>query len=90
MHADSFPPELAVFSVIVAIFGAVCVFFIDVIFAVGITRDGDRIREKGGDTLFVGPTMWGIGVLVGSFLVVALYWLVHHSSLRVSADPSPH
>jgi len=86
MHVDSFPPELAIFSAFVAVFHAVCVFFSDVLFAVGVTRDGDRIREKGGDTFLVGPTVWGLGVLVGSFLVVALYWLVHHSILRASHD----
>ena len=87
MHVDSlFPPELAVLPMLVGAFLAVCVFFVDVLFAVGVTRDGDRIREKGGDTFLVGPTVWGLGVLVGSFLVVALYWLVHHSSLRASHD----
>jgi hypothetical protein len=83
IHNDGIPVELTVATVV---FLAMAAFLVNVVFAIGITRDGDRIREKGGETMFVGPNAWALGVLVGSFLVVALYWLVHHSSLRVRAD----
>jgi uncharacterized membrane protein YadS len=83
IHNDGIPVELTVATVV---FLAMAAFLVNVMFAIGITRDGDRIREKGGETMFVGPNGWALGVLVGSFLVVALYWLVHHSSLRVRAD----
>ena len=88
LHPESSPPEFFIFSIVLAVFLGVAVFLIDVLFAIGITRDGDRIRERGGETRFVGPTVWGLAVLVGSFLVVALYWLVHHSNLRAAPDQS--
>jgi len=83
IHNDAIPPELTILTIV--FFGAAA-FIVNLLFAIGITRDGDRIRERGGETRFVGPNAWGLGVLVGSFLVVALYWLVHHSSLRAPAD----
>jgi len=85
-HPESSSPEFVILSVVLAIFLGVAVLLIDVLFAIGITRDGDRIRERGGETRFVGPTVWGLAVLVGSFLVVALYWLVHHSNLRATPN----
>jgi hypothetical protein len=62
---------------------AAALFLINVIFAVGVMRDGDRIRERGGETFLVGPTWWGLATLFGSIVVIALYWLVHHSTFRV-------
>jgi hypothetical protein len=67
---------------------AAALFLINVVFAIGVMRDGDRIRERGGDTFLVGPTAWMLATLFGSIVVIALYWLVHHSSFRApSAKP---
>jgi hypothetical protein len=67
-----------------ALFAAV-LFLINLVFAIGVMRDGDRIRERGGDTFLVGPTAWMLATLFGSIVVIALYWLVHHSSFRAPA-----
>ena len=64
------------------IVAGIVLLLVNILFAVGVMRDADRIREKGGDVVFVGPGSWAFGVLIGSFLVVALYWLTHHSTLR--------
>jgi hypothetical protein len=55
-HNDGIPVELTVASVV---FLAIAAFIVNVIFAIGITCDGDRIRKKGGETVFVGPNAWG-------------------------------
>jgi hypothetical protein len=78
-------PEFAVAGISLAAVCALILFLVDIAFAVGVMRDGDRIREKGGEVTFVGPGAWAMGVLVGSFLVVALDWLIHHSSLSKPA-----
>ena len=58
------------------------VLLINLLFALGVLRDANRIQDRGSEPMFVGPTVWFFGVLFGSFLVLALYWLMHHSSLR--------
>jgi hypothetical protein len=74
---------LAFFTILCAIVGGAILLVVNLIFAVGVMRDGDRMREQGREPTFVGPNGWALGVLVGSFVVVALYWLIHHSSLRI-------
>ena len=61
---------------------AVAVLLVNLLFALGVLRDANRIQDRGSEPMFVGPTVWFFGVLFGSFLVLALYWLMHHSSLR--------
>jgi len=55
---------------------------VNLLFALGVLRDANRTQDSGREPLFVSPTVWFFGVLFGSFLVLALYWLMHHSSLR--------
>ncbi len=75
-------PVFALLAFAMTVIAGAALLLSNVIFAIGVMRDGDRIRERGADTQFVGPAMWALGVLVGSFAVVALYWVVHHSTLR--------
>ncbi len=80
---------LAFFTILFAIVGGGALLFINLLFALGVQRDGDRLREKGREPMFVGPTVWFLGVLIGSLPVVALYWLVNHSNLRAVEAPPP-
>ncbi len=52
---------------------------------IGISQDAKR-RESGG-LLFFGPNFWGLCGLVFGLLGLAVYWLIHHSSLRRSVPP---
>jgi hypothetical protein len=61
---------------------------VNLLLSIGVLRDGIQLRAKGGDTKFASPAVWGLAVMIGSFLAVALYWLIHHSSLRAST-PKP-
>ena len=54
---------------------------LNLLFALGVLHDAHRLHDKNHGPLFVGPTVWFFGVLFGSFLMLALYWLMHHSSL---------
>ncbi len=60
-------------------------FLLNLLFALGVLRDAHRRQDRNRELLFVGPTTWFFGVVFGSFLVLALYWLMHHSSLSGSA-----
>jgi hypothetical protein len=48
--------------------------------AVGIASN--RIAGRGEPLTFFGPTLWIVATLVGGVFVAALYWLMHHSTLR--------
>lgn len=61
---------------------------INLLFALGVLRDAIKFQDNSKGPMFVGPTVWFFGVLFGSFLVLALYWLMHHSSLRGSDSAS--
>ena len=79
---------LAGFGFWIALIGGVWLFLVHVAFAIGLWRDGDGRRQKGMEVAFVGPGTWAVSVLVGSFLVVALYWAIHYSTLRASPSQS--
>ena len=57
---------------------------VNIILALAVHRDGKRI----GPGLFLsGPVLWGWAVFVSGILGVAVYWLVHHSTLRPTVPP---
>jgi hypothetical protein len=90
MFIASIGPEFALFTLGPLALLAAALLVINAIFAVGVMRDGDRIRERGGETFLVGPTWWGVATVFGSIVVIALYWLVHHSSFRAPSIAREH
>jgi len=56
-------------------------------FAAGVTTDAKRLSGPGGGLFLVGPNMWGFATLIGGIWVAAVYWLIHHSSLRSKEPP---
>lgn len=57
------------------------------LFARAIRTDGDRLELLGQGTWFVAPVVWSAATLLGGVLTVAVYWLLHHSSLSVQRRP---
>jgi len=57
-------------------------------FAIAILRDAEflwkHLRRR---TFFVGGGFWAFATLVGGIIVVALYWAIHHSTLRLQSPP---
>jgi uncharacterized membrane protein len=74
----------AAWVVLVWIFTAI----IHVGFAIAILSDAElqwkHLRRR---TFFVGGGFWAFATLVGGIFVVALYWLIHHSTLRPQSAP---
>jgi hypothetical protein len=52
---------------------------VHVIFAIGVYRDASANRSS---TVLIGPVGWMLATLGGGVLTIALYWAIHHSTLR--------
>jgi len=58
---------------------------INIIFAIAVLKDSYRmIRIYNRGTYLVGGGTWALATLVGGVVTAAIYWLIHHSTLRVN------
>jgi hypothetical protein len=58
---------------------------VHIFFALAVLRDAqrhERLLHRG--TFLVSAGLWALATLVGGVIVVAIYWLIHHSTLRPS------
>ena len=60
-------------------FGGVIV---HIVLAMAVWQDGKRLDRDGRPTFFVDPFFWALMTLMCGLLVVLVYWLMHHSTLR--------
>ena len=54
---------------------------IHILFAGAIAKDAGRLGKQGATTFLVSGITWAFATLIGGVAVVALYWLVHRSTL---------
>lgn len=66
------------FWVVVAALVTIAIHFF---FASGVKEDAEQLRAEKRGPLFVSPIFWALATLLGGFPIVALYWLMHHSTL---------
>lgn len=55
---------------------------VHIIFANAVGNDADNFIRNGQPTQLVGPRAWALAILLGGVFVAAIYWLIHHSTLR--------
>lgn len=51
------------------------------LFASGVAKDIGNFHRKGIPTQFIPGMAWVLATLIGGIWVLAVYWLMHHSSL---------
>ena len=57
-------------------------------FAFAVLSDAGTLSgQNGRRSVLVGTELWALATLLGGVFVAALYWLLHHSSLR---PQTPH
>ncbi|MSR63679.1 MAG: hypothetical protein EXS08_14720 [Planctomycetes bacterium] len=67
---------------VVSIAAAAGLILVNFLFALAIGADALRRLEAKKPLAFVGPGTWFLATWVGSFVTIALYWVMHYSSLR--------
>ena len=70
-------PLFVIFWIGVAVLSLV----VHVAFALAVYNDAGKHR-----TLLVGPVIWTLATLLGGVFAAAVYWAMHHSTLRVRTD----
>lgn len=64
------------------------VFLLHFALAIAVWVSGRQVKKAGEPLSFFPPFLWACATLIGGVFVAALYWLMHHSSLRRSAANS--
>ena len=54
---------------------------VTIIFASAVAKDAGRLSKRHHSTWLTSGIVWAFATLVGGVWVVAVYWLVHYSSL---------
>jgi len=71
-----------------AIVYGIIVVLVHIIMALAVNGDAKRFGSGRGGLFLFGPFLWGWIVLIFGIAGFALYWAIHHSSLRVSVPPN--
>ena len=61
---------------------AIVIFILHIILASGVKMDADAQIANNHRLFIFSPSIWGLIVLLTGLLGVALYWAIHHSTLR--------
>jgi len=64
------------------------VFILNIILAVAVYLDAERQIARQRPLFFFGSGFWTIVVLVTGLLGLAVYWAMHHSTLRPPSNDS--
>ena len=81
-------PELGAGTIgILAIISGAFVFMVHIIMALAVNGDAKRLEANRGGLFLFGPFLWGGIVLIFGLPGLAVYWVVHHSTLRDSKPP---
>ena len=66
---------------------ALAMLILNVVMGLAVNGDAKRLLAARGGLYLFGPFVWGLIAFVFSLAGFALYWAVHHSSLRSTVPP---
>lgn len=66
----------------------IIVVLVHIIMALAVNGDAKRLVSDRGGLFLFGPFFWGWIVLIFGIAGFALYWAIHHSSLRANVPPN--
>ena len=82
-------PELSVGGIgFFAIAYGIFVFIVHVIMALAVNGDAKQLVTNRGGTFLFGSFLWGWIVFIFGLAGLALYWAIHHSTLRSNTPPT--
>jgi len=79
--------DLSQFTAAIGILVALVAVGLNIIMALAVNGDAKRLVAARGGLYLFGPLVWGLIAFVFSLAGFALYWAVHHSSLRSPVPP---
>ncbi|VAX38113.1 hypothetical protein MNBD_PLANCTO02-1942 [hydrothermal vent metagenome] len=65
-------------------------FIMDIILALAVNRDAKQLQTSTFGLFLLSPFVWGWVVFTFGIAGFALYWAIHHSSLRPNMSPQNH
>ena len=72
-------PALGPLGELIAVIFAIAMIVMHITFAVCISKDTARLRERNQPVVVLTPFAWGLAALVLGLIAVAFYWLCHYS-----------
>jgi len=75
---------MPVFFMQLWVFGTwVLVAIVHISFALAVLQDSQSLfRREQRSTVFVNGVIWALATLLGGVFMAAIYWVIHHSTLR--------
>jgi hypothetical protein len=73
-------------STVVEVLQRVPFLLLHFILAIAVWATARRAQRSGTVLTYFSPFFWGFATLIGGVLVAGLYWVIHHSSLRLSGE----
>jgi len=82
-------PEITAgsFGFFVIAYGII-LFIVHIIMALAVNGDAKRLISSRGGLYLFGPFVWGWIVFIFGLAGFALYWAIHHSTLRATIPPN--
>ena len=87
---NSYPGDLIAGASVKLVFATwILTAIVHIAFAFAVLADSQLLwRHLRRKTFFVGGGVWALATLLGGVFVAAIYWVIHHSTMRPQQPPT--